>query len=760
MPSSCTEMRKLFLIVGLLMLATSAFAVGGSCPTGANYLSDTNPGGPLVTLATLGVTSCYYVAANGLDSNDGLSEVAGHPFLHAPGMPNCTGNCATASSGAGIGVIVRGGDTYHFGNSGLTPYTGGTWALKTSGTAGNYTYVGVDQTWFTGGSWTRPLMTQDNATSTSTVGSCSFSTGANNVMWQAGSRAYFILDNFEWTGFCWNSKTFGNNIVIKWFGPSSSVQPQIIENNYVHGWTRTAAGKQSGGSALAGHNGSPGSQIQFNVIDGADSDPLTMDPFSEGGDGYIVQYNIVRNVGGTTVFNVCHIHHDNLYEHYNNSNDGSTHTDVDFCFSEFTGGSSAPNLFYNNEYRFIGTDFGQSVSYVLANDTPHLQTDYVFNNKTHDNQPGGGNGSMVTDDNGCGASCDGVTLYFNNTGSKHTSGGSASCIVGPGANGTQVSANNFWVSDVGTQADVWCKTANLTETTALYETTTVANANGYTSGNDFSPTSSSSPTVTAAGANETLVYCTFAVLGDTNAVNACKAGTTNACTYDSTNHKPTCPNQPSVARPGAGNWNVGGDQFSTSQASSPSCSPGTGTYNATQSARCTNPNSGTTVMCFTTNGTTPATNGLGTGCTTGTAYTVAISVTVSETIKIIAGTSTLTDSALVSHVYTLQGSAPTFSPVGGTYASTQTVTISSAESLAMCFTTNGTTPTSNGSGTCSNGSLVSGTVSVSVSETLKAIAMNGGWTDSAVGSAAYTITLGSEGFGTSIGIGINIGVGP
>ena len=87
---------------------------------------------------------------------------------------------------------------------------------------------------------------------------------------------------------------------------------------------------------------------------------------------------------------------------------------------------------------------------------------------------------------------------------------------------------------------------------------------------------------------------------------------------------------------------------------------------------------------------------------------------------------------------------PTFSPGAGTYASTQTVTISSATSGAtICYTADGTTPAANTPGTCSTGTTLAngGTVTVSVSETLQAIGTESGLTNSAVGSAAYVITV-------------------
>ena len=87
---------------------------------------------------------------------------------------------------------------------------------------------------------------------------------------------------------------------------------------------------------------------------------------------------------------------------------------------------------------------------------------------------------------------------------------------------------------------------------------------------------------------------------------------------------------------------------------------------------------------------------------------------------------------------------PTFSPGTGTYSSAQTVTISSTTSGAtICYTTDGTTPAANTPGTCSTGTTLAngGTVTVGVSETLQAIGTESGLTNSAVGSAAYVITV-------------------
>lgn len=76
---------------------------------------------------------------------------------------------------------------------------------------------------------------------------------------------------------------------------------------------------------------------------------------------------------------------------------------------------------------------------------------------------------------------------------------------------------------------------------------------------------------------------------------------------------------------------------------------------------------------------------------------------------------------------------PTFSPVAGTYNSTQSIAITTATSGAtIYYTTDGSTPTT--------GSTVYSTaISIAASQTIKALGVKSGMTNSAIGTAAYTI---------------------
>jgi len=90
---------------------------------------------------------------------------------------------------------------------------------------------------------------------------------------------------------------------------------------------------------------------------------------------------------------------------------------------------------------------------------------------------------------------------------------------------------------------------------------------------------------------------------------------------------------------------------------------------------------------------------------------------------------------------------PTFSPVAGSYSGTQSVTVSDTDSglagFAMYYTTDGSTPTT-------GSTLYSGAITVSTTQTVKALAVATGYANSNIGSATYTITApasGSSDFG-------------
>ena len=314
-------------------------------------------------------------------------------------------------------------------------------------------------------------------------------------------------------------------------------------------------------------------------------------------------------------------------------------------------------------------------------------------------------GSVLTTANGCGFSLTGTTYSGSMPASNCSPNAQFDLIAGTCTDPIQNSPN---YSGTYTCAAGSC--------TSIYGTTPYPVAVGFTSSTPgcamFATFDTSTPNCSSASyGGTTLLYA-----DETIRVIACRSGYTSSSVI-------------------GGTWNV------SATAATPTFSPSPGGYGSAQTVTISDATSGVT-LCYTTNGTTPTTDGAGT-CLAGTSlYSVPFLVSSTSTVKAVATKSGGTDSAIASGLYTINGSAavPTFSPVAGTYGPTQTVTISTGTSGAtICWTNDGSTPTADGAGTCTHGTTYAGTVSVSSSLTLKSIASKSGWNDSSVASAAYVI---------------------
>src|SRR5277367_2704015 len=167
-------------------------------------------------------------------------------------------------------------------------------------------------------------------------------------------------------------------------------------------------------------------------------------------------------------------------------------------------------------------------------------------------------------------------------------------------------------------------------------------------------------------------------------------------------------------------------QTASTQAATPTFSLPAGTY-ANSKVTISDASSSATIY-YTTNGTTPTTSS--------TKYTAPIVFNDSGTftVEAIAVASGSTNSAVATVVYTIHPGliTPTFSPVAGTYTTSQSVTISDISTKTIYYTTDGSVPTT-------SSTPYSGPVTVASNETINAIAVLSGFTNSPVATAAYTI---------------------
>ncbi len=149
--------------------------------------------------------------------------------------------------------------------------------------------------------------------------------------------------------------------------------------------------------------------------------------------------------------------------------------------------------------------------------------------------------------------------------------------------------------------------------------------------------------------------------------------------------------------------------------------PPAGTYNTTQMVAINTTISMATIF-FTTDGSIPTTSS--------TIYTSPISINASQTLRAIA-----VASASAAYTLTLPAAAAVlFSPPGGTFSASQPVTLSTTTPSATIFyTTDGSNP-----GTSSN--VFTGPITVSTSQTIRAVADAPGFTQGPPTSETYTIT--------------------
>jgi hypothetical protein len=156
----------------------------------------------------------------------------------------------------------------------------------------------------------------------------------------------------------------------------------------------------------------------------------------------------------------------------------------------------------------------------------------------------------------------------------------------------------------------------------------------------------------------------------------------------------------------------------------PKLSLNAGTYNSAQTVTITDATAGA-VIYYTLNGAAPTTSSI--------KYTGPLSINAGVTLQAVAVAPGYALSGINSAVYVFAASPPMFTPPAGGFSATQSVALSSATPTAKIFyTTNGATPSA-------STTLYTGPITVSKSETVKAIAAETGYTPSAVVSAAYTI---------------------
>ena len=170
----------------------------------------------------------------------------------------------------------------------------------------------------------------------------------------------------------------------------------------------------------------------------------------------------------------------------------------------------------------------------------------------------------------------------------------------------------------------------------------------------------------------------------------------------------------------------------------PTFSVAAGTYTSAQTVSISDKTTGATIY-YTLDGSTPTNQSP--------KYSTPLPVNQTTTINAIAEAAGYSNSAVASATYTIAipvAATPVFSPAVGTYTTAQAVTLTDSTSGAsIYYTTNGTTPTA-------SSTLYTGAITVSSTETIEAIAVAPGYTNSPVAIGVYTINLAAPSFTVSV----------
>lgn len=491
----------------------------------------------------------YYIAASGSDSNNGTAKST--PWLHAPGMAGCAGTCGSVTPKPGDSFILRGGDTWHTSTG--SP-VGMPWNWQWSGSSSGCNvksgstatciYVGVDTSWFAGGSWSRPVLSMDNPLSTNRPSSCKFDDG-NITGLNLGSQNYVVFDNFEFTGKCWNGDPTANSVTV------SGNQVQLT-NFYFHGWTY-GSGTSSDSSRMIAGGGAASNYILIDhmVCDGSDSSLGTTPNQASGfclGIGSEIAYSVFNHVSNGCICTPSSVH-DNLFENMFEPQ-GSVHGNV----IESNGAKSGVGNMYI--YNNVTHDIGEGVTFWPE---PYPGTSlFVFNNVFY-NIGNGGNCFMVDGQGSAGA----IQAHFYNNTFDYQSGGCQinffASHAGQEFNGSVDFQNNHFINyPSSTLTSIYFKSGSPISFSVkdnggqLYQSEAQANSQGYTASNRYAPNSSSDATV-GAGQSASGSCSTFSSDGA-----LCKG--TSAGVLSGSNHVATYPAISLVAR-SSSNWDIGAYQF-------------------------------------------------------------------------------------------------------------------------------------------------------------------------------------------------------
>lgn len=410
---------------------------------------------------TLGAATYYIDYDGGDDSNAGTATGTAwqrHPYMN--------GFSGSYSHSAGDQFIFKGGVTW--------PNTCFVMNIVAGGSVGNRDYYGVDDTWYTGASWTRPIF--DAEDSAITGGS------KNNFVYMSG-LSYITFENIKHTRFYWDStcQTWPDGQMYQIQASTYITWSYCLFDDWSHGSGATQGG---GGYGIVGKTSAdwnPGTIVEYCTFDGS----TTKDSLN-------AIYGGIETVRHSTFHDLPlgilsmgddsnHVVHDNTIYNIVDCFDAAAHEDALYFF----GGGSC----YNNKiYTVVADGMALYLSPSWASNTADL---VAYNNIVWD-YDAFGNGSITVD--GEGGNFTGAVRIFNNTLEGGNSATGPAIRIAP-RNYTftlVVTENNHMITSYATGILEEDYVTTHTKNNNLLQTSAEATAEGYVTGNEFAPTSGGS----------------------------------------------------------------------------------------------------------------------------------------------------------------------------------------------------------------------------------------------------------------------------
>lgn len=286
-----------------------------------------------------------YVAGN--DSNSGTSTAA--PWKHCPGMAPFSGSYTHSD---GDQFIFKGGVTWP--NAALPLLI-----ADRGGASGNPDIYGaVDQTWYSGGSWSRAIFDGEGVEFTNyQTGSFNDRTQTSGNVIMCFSDQYITIEAFEIKNFVWSDQE-STNQSDGWAVMAYSCNYVTVKNVYSHDWViATTVDEKYGG--IAGHGTTVGMVAEDCIVEGptsinalyvTDTGPWVGAPegmeFTSGCGYNSVQTVINCEVRYTTqgIFGGASVCEGNLIEWCCNSFNSTTHENALWLYTGTASGNMVRNI--------------------------------------------------------------------------------------------------------------------------------------------------------------------------------------------------------------------------------------------------------------------------------------------------------------------------------------------------------------------------------------------------------------------------------